>query len=270
MRAGIRVVLSLIFFIAVGFMPANDSAQSLTPCMRNVRMSRERDVFFPSRGNVQAAYTATVKQTYEVTLTDGNSEHWTIETIQARDEAGRTMRQHIEGCSLDSSAQPQLRIQTSVNDPSAKTSISWSTGPGTMALVTLMHYQSQTPPPDWKDIPRTPMAPYRPEITREDLGTRTIAGLQATGSRITQIIPAGAEGNDMPIKFINETWVDKQNQVTLMAITDDPRTGRYTWEVESLTVGPPDPALFTPPANYKVWEQQIIQTQFAAAGTSTP
>ncbi len=266
MRSGIRVFLVLPFIAAMSI--TSGPAQSLTPCMRVVRTSMERDIFFPSRPNARVAYTATVKQTYEQTLMDGNIEHWTLETIQARDEAGRTMRQHIEGCALDGSAQPQLRIQTSVSDPSAKTNTFWSTGPGTMALVTLMHQQSLTPPPDWKDIPPTPMSPYRPEITREDLGTRTIAGLQATGSRTTQIIPAGAEGNDMPIKLVNETWVDKQNHATLMTVTDDPRTGRRTWEVESLTVGPPDPALFTPPANYKVWEQNI-QTQFAS-GTATP
>ena len=266
MRSGIRVVSVVLFALTLS--EASVSAQSLTPCMRSVRMNMERDIFFPSRSNAHVAYTATVKQTYEQTLTDGNTEHWTIETIQARDEAGRTMRQHIEGCALDGNAQPQLRVQTAVNDPTAKTNAYWSTGPGTMGLVTLVHQQGQSPPPDWKDLPRTPMTPYHPEITREDLGTRTIAGMEATGSRTTQIIPAGAEGNDMPIKFVDETWVDKQNRVTLMTVTDDPRTGRHTWEVESVTVGPPDPALFTPPANYKVWEQNI-QTQ-VAAGTATP
>jgi hypothetical protein len=265
MRSAIRLVL-LTPFISAGLIATSGSAQSLTPCMRTVRIGMERDIFFP-RANAHVAYTAIVKQTYEQNFTDGNTEHWTLETIQARDEAGRTMRQHIEGCALDGSGQPQLRLQTAVNDPSAKTNAFWSTGLGTMALVTLVHQQIQTPPPDWKDIPRTPMPNYRPAVTREDLGTRTIAGIEATGSRITQIMPAGSEGNDMPIKTVSETWLDKQNHVTLMAVTEDPRTGRHTWEVESLTIGPPDRALFTPPANYKVWEQNI-QTQVAVSAAT--
>jgi hypothetical protein len=222
--------------------------------MRQVRFSMEREVFVITRGNVRPAYTATIKQTDEQTLSDGNTIHWTVEAVQARDEAGRMMRQHIEGCEVDNGGQPQLRLRTSISDPASKTDTSWSSGPGSMALATVFHQFATGAPPDWKDIPRVPSAPYRAQITREDLGTRTIAGMQATGQRMTETIPAGFDGNDTPLKVVHETWTSRENHVTLLTIDDDPRTGRHTWEVESLTVGPPDPALFTPPANYKIWD----------------
>lgn len=259
MRSAIRV-LDLVLLTSTGLFAAQAlAAQSLTPCVHQVSFSMERELFPVTRGNVRAAYTATVKQSYEETLVDGNTIHWTVESVQARDETGRTMRQFVEGCDADSGGPSPLRIRTTIFDPASKTNTSWNTGPGTMALTTIIHqpepFNGQIPP-NWKDIPRTPTTPYKPQITREDLGTRTIAGIEATGTRQTEIVPAGFYGNDLPFKIVHETWMNTQNHVTLFAIDDDPRNfGHRTWEVESLTIGPPDPSLFTPPAGYKVWDQ---------------
>ena len=255
MRSRSRVAF-LILFAAAGLTSFHAaSAQSLTPCVHQVTFSMERELFPGPRGNLRVAYTAMVKQSFEQRLSDGNTIHWTVEAVQARDETGRTMRQHIAGCDADSGGQSPLIIRTSIYDPALKTDTSWSTGPGSMALTTVIH---QPEPPGWKDIPRTPSTLYKPQVTREDLGTRTIAGMEATGMRMTEIIPAGFVGNDMPLKVMHETWTNPQNHATLLSIDDDPRTfGRRTWEVESLTVGPPDPALFTPPADYKVWDQNL-------------
>lgn len=267
MRSVIRVV-SFVLFAAASFASSDTaSAQSLSPCIRQVSVGFGREIFMTTRVNQRPAYTATVKQSFEQTLSDGNTIHYTIEAIQARDEAGRTMRQRIEGCEPDSGGQLQFRIQTTIFDPALKATTSWGTGPGTMALTYIFHQQQQPIPPDWRDIPRTPSAPSRAEVTHEDLGTRTIAGMETTGRRITEVIPAGREGNDMPIKVVRETWTNPQNHATLSDVYDDPRIGRRTWEVESLTVGPPDPALFNPPANYKVWDQNA-QTQTASTATT--
>lgn len=268
MRSGIRVV-SLVL-LAVTLLPHAASAQSLTPCVHQISFTMERELFAVPRSNIRRPYTATVKQSYEQRLFDGNVIHWTVEAVQARDETGRTMRQYIEGCDADSGAQSPLRIRTSIYDPASKTDTSWSTGPGTMALTTIIHrpepFSAQIPP-GWKDIPRTASTTYRPEITHEDLGTRTIAGMEATGTRQTQIFPAGYYGNDVSLKIVFEIWTNPQNHATLLAIDDDPRSfGHRTWEVESLTLGPPDPALFTPPANYKVWEQNPQTQATAEAG----
>jgi hypothetical protein len=258
MRSAVRVVLAApILAILVA---TSSTAQSLTPCVHQIIFTTEREIFAVTRGNVRPAYTATVKQTYEQKLADGNTIHWTIEAIQARDEAGRTMRQHVQGCDADAGGSP-LRIQTSVYDPASKSTINWITGPGSRALTTIFHQPeplaAPQAPPDAKDFPLTPSTQYKPQLTREDLGTSTIAGMEATGTRVTEIIPAGFLGNDMPLKAVHETWMDSKSHTILMAIDDDPRNfgGRRTWEVESLTIGPPDPSLFAPPANYKVWDQ---------------
>jgi len=251
MRSAIRVVLATPL-LAATLLAAHSSAQSLTPCARSVFFSVEPEVLSASK----SAYTALVTKTFELRLYDGNTIHWTIQDTQARDEGGRLMRQHIEGCNIDSNGQPQLRIRTSIFDPAAKTDTSWSTGPGSMALATIMHSHIIAPP-NMGEIARTPHPrDPRPETTIEDLGTRTIAGLEATGRRRTEVIPAGLDGNDLPLKSMSETWTSVKDHIVLMMTTDSPRMGHYSWEVTNLTLGPPDPALFTPPANYKVWDNE--------------
>ena len=153
MRSGIRVVILVLLTVASLFAACPLPAQTLTPCIRQVRFNMEREIFFSSRANPRPTYTATVKQTFEQTLMDGNTISWTVEAVQARDEAGRTMRQHVEGCEADNGGQPQLRIQTTVFDPAAKTYTNWTTGPGTSALTSINHQPNPMVPPDWKDIP---------------------------------------------------------------------------------------------------------------------
>ena len=51
------------------------------------------------------------------------------------------------------------------------------------------------------------------KTTREDLGQQTIEGVSATGTRTTTEIPAGAIGNEQPIKIVSEQWFSPELQV---------------------------------------------------------
>ena len=55
-----------------------------------------------------------------------------------------------------------------------------------------------------------------PQIVKEDLGTQTINGLAATGTRTTRTIPAGAIGNAQPIQTVREVWVSSDLKVPIM------------------------------------------------------
>ena len=83
MRSGIRVV-NLALLVSTGLLAMRAlPAQSLSPCVRQVRLSVERDIFMPTtRSNVRPAYTATVKQTFEQPLSDGNTIRWTVEAVE--------------------------------------------------------------------------------------------------------------------------------------------------------------------------------------------
>jgi hypothetical protein len=94
-----------------------------------------------------------------------------------------------------------------------------------------------------------------PQWQTEQLGTREFQRLSATGTRRTQTIPAGEEGNALPLVMVNEFWISRDLNVTMMSIHDDPRRGRTTAEIEELHQGDPDPAIFFPPEGYIVKDQ---------------
>ena len=66
------------------------------------------------------------------------------------------------------------------------------------------------------------------EVTREDLGQRTIEGLAATGTRTTTVIPVGTIGNELPIRVVSEQWYSPDLQLLVMSKFSDPRSGETT------------------------------------------
>ena len=90
-----------------------------------------------------------------------------------------------------------------------------------------------------------------------------VAGIEARGSRQTRTIPPGEEGNELPLIVTNETWASRELGVTLVQITDNPRYGRNTFQVEELSRTEPDAAVFAPPAGYKI-EARALPSVMAA------
>jgi len=97
-------------------------------------------------------------------------------------------------------------------------------------------------------------APGNANIQTENLGTQTINGLLATGTRVTRTIPAGADGNAQPIQTIRETWVSEELKGTgpVMVKTSDPRYGTTVTQLTNIVRAEPDPGLFQAPAGYSV------------------
>ncbi len=86
----------------------------------------------------------------------------------------------------------------------------------------------------------------------EQLGNKTINGLQAEGTRVTRTIPAGEIGNDKAIEVISERWVSTDLQIPLMVTHNDPMMGVVTTTVTNITRAEPDASLFVVPSDYKV------------------
>jgi hypothetical protein len=232
------------------------SAQSSATCTVGV------NAYFGSNtlNKTGIPYSAIVKSTFEQTLPDGNSIRGVTRARQARDSSGRTLHEMVTGCVRGEDGQPHERLQVNVDDPVNKTHMFWQVDDMAPKIVRL---SSNNPPP------RTPLAPQelearrkasqmqqppRSEFHQEDLGTRTINGLMAKGSRTVRIIPAGEEGNQQPLEVVDEVWGSRDMALDLVRIHDDPRLGKSTMEYEELNLGEPDPAMFAPPAGYKVEE----------------
>jgi hypothetical protein len=54
-------------------------------------------------------------------------------------------------------------------------------------------------------------------VKREDLGTQTTEGVEATGTRTTTTIAAGEIGNERPIEIVTERWYSNALQTTVMS-----------------------------------------------------
>lgn len=91
-------------------------------------------------------------------------------------------------------------------------------------------------------------------VRKEDLGTKTIEGVSARGTRMTMTIPAGEAGNERAIEAVTESWFSEELKATVLNIHTDPRMGTVTTRLANVRMGEPGKSLFEPPADYKVEE----------------
>ena len=179
---------------------------------------------------------------------------------------------------------------TTVTDPVAYTTTMWSTGTkvattfhmpenpripapsgvpslgsgsGVMSsVVTSSNVVMTTAGVSGAVIDSSPLDPnLRPSRQTEKLGSKTIAGVYAEGTRVTTTYPVGSLGNDRPIVNVRETWTSPDLRLVVLSTDEDPRTGKQTTEVINLDHGEPDPALFQVPEGYTIRDQPPDQTK---------
>ncbi len=95
---------------------------------------------------------------------------------------------------------------------------------------------------------------------RESLGAKVMEGIQASGTRVTVVIPAGDVGNKLPLEIVDETWFSPDLQMNLMTTHRDPRSGETTYKLTNLSRGEPAPDLFAVPAGYALKSAKPART----------
>lgn len=110
-----------------------------------------------------------------------------------------------------------------------------------------------TGPPLSQSVPST--SPPAPKPVVERLEPQEMEGILATGSRITETIPPGAEGNDRALTIVREVWFSSDMGITLLEKKSDPRSEDVEKRMRNLEQTEPDPALFQVPANYTIKDQ---------------
>jgi hypothetical protein len=97
-----------------------------------------------------------------------------------------------------------------------------------------------------------PAAPIPPDVrsTEEQLGTRQIEGVKATGRRTTAVIPIDRVGNDRPITITDERWESPELRLLVYSRFSDPRTGVVEYKLTGITRSEPRADLFTVPADF--------------------
>ena len=98
-------------------------------------------------------------------------------------------------------------------------------------------------------------AATRPDRSRESLGTQTIEGVLAEGTRTTTTFPEGSMGNDRPITTVTEIWMSPDLKTMVLSKSSDPRYGDSTTKLTNIVTAEPDPALFQVPAEYPIVDE---------------
>ena len=89
-------------------------------------------------------------------------------------------------------------------------------------------------------------------LLREELGFRSVNGLDLVGTRESQPLGLTATGSDRPLAVVKEFWFSKQLGLNVITRRDDPRSGIEAFTVTDIHLSEPDRALFTLPADSKV------------------
>jgi hypothetical protein len=202
-------------------------------------------------------YTAAYKTTRIQTLANGTTITREDTETRARDSQGRQMNTSTVWLSKQKSV-----TNVSVIDPVAHTFTHWNSQ-GNRATVAPMP-GSHTRGCVTRSTEPKPLATrtQREKPVVEDLGTESIQGIEAHGTRTTTTIPAGEIGNDVPLDSTFERWVAVNAELgglTVREIIDEPRSGKSTKELTSFTQGDPDPALFQPPAGYEILAEEVVK-----------
>ena len=217
-------------------------------------------------GNRQP-YTATFTQKQVQVLANGTTITHESTTRMARDSSGRTYNEVHNPLPAGQDGQPRETVSYHVFDPVARTTMMWNSGSKEAHVVHMPEPQTiaarPAPPvpgasstvrlPD--TVPQPRVGRTQPDVQREDLGTKNIAGVNAKGTRITRVIPAGREGNDQPITITEEMWRSPEYGLSLMSVREDPRYGTTTREATEFQAGEPDAGLFRVPEGYTVRDE---------------
>jgi hypothetical protein len=199
-----------------------------------------------------APFTATFSTTSAQSLADGNQIQRTTSGSLDRDSQGRTRRDltlpALGPLAASGQSAPHFVFINDavagmqyILDPDRKIAreMKWR-GPGKRGQGAPPNGQSGPPPGNQSNV------------TTVSLGTQTIGGVQAEGTRITRTIPAGAIGNANPIVITTERWYSSDLQTVVMTKTDDPRMGQTVFQLTNIQRQEPDASLFQVPSDYTV------------------
>lgn len=194
-----------------------------------------------------APFTASFSTQTTETLTDGNKIQRSTTGTVARDTAGRTRQDMtlaaIGPWAASGKTPPQVSF---IKDPVAGTDYVLEANTKTARKMAAHNHGPNA------DRVSAMTARVQKNATTESLGTQTIGGVSAQGTRTTITIPAGDMGNEKPIVIVKESWYSPELQITVMTKRTDPRMGETVFQLTSIQKQEPAATLFQVPSDYTV------------------
>jgi len=193
--------------------------------------------------------TAEIVVTREMTLADGNHIRNDSQSKVYRDNEGRVRREM--GVDLATPLTGKIKHKLIViTDPVAGTRYVLNPDNKTARQVPMRGGPNHGDKTRGEHMGTGPEG--APGITKEQLGTKSINGIQAEGVRVTRTIAAGEMGNEKPISVVTERWYSSDLQIAVLTVHTDPMMGTVTAKLVNVTQGTPDASLFQLPSDYAV------------------
>ncbi len=213
-------------------------------------------------------FTATLSTQTTQTLADGNRIQRTITGTIARDSQGRTRRDMtlpaIGSWTTSNQAAPHVIF---INDTVDGTQYILDPNHKIAHQVRLFIRGRQAMRENQAGAP--PQGQHG-NVTTTDLGTRTINGVEAEGTRYTRTIPAGQIGNEKAIAITTERWYSPDLQMVVMTKRTDPIRGDSIRQLTDIQRGEPDRTLFQVPADYTLQKGRVARMIIGRAPQTPP
>jgi hypothetical protein len=197
-----------------------------------------------------APFSATFSTQTTQALSDGNQIQRSTTGTLARDNQGRTRRDmtlpSIGPWAASGKTPPHVVF---INDPVASTN--YILEPETK-IARKMERSSHGGHRPGGPPPGSGGAGNNQNIVATSLGTQTVNGVQAEGTRYTRTIPAGAIGNQKPIVITTERWFSADLRTVVLTKRSDPRMGETVTQLTNIQRSEPDATLFRVPSDYTV------------------
>lgn len=225
-------------------------------------------VIYGSSCITEKPYSTLIVTTRVQTLADGTHVTVVSKVFKARDSQGRTVEESYRPEHGNSDQSAPVPFFIAIQDGVSGHLIHISPQSKRASIST--YFTCVAPHADVKRIPpqiqrpltggessrsQIPATESRPLFQVEGLGGDTIYGIFAEGTRTTQIVPAGTQGNDRDITTVTEHWFSPDLMIDVRTIVSDPRIGEITTEIRDLNRDEPAPELFQIPAGYKITHQ---------------
>ena len=177
----------------------------------------------PGKVVAGAPYSGTTLIETTQTLADGTTINRKIQATVFRDSQGRVRRETSLPAIGPLAASGQSKTFVLIHDPVAGTA--YELRPDQKTVVQLPARAGGKKNPNAlqdKFEARMQEEIANGTLKKEDLGTQTINGISAQGTRYTRTIPAGQIGNDKPITIVNERWYSTDLQIVVKSTRNDP------------------------------------------------
>lgn len=235
--------------------PQDDTPGELRLNMKKDKEHAEMALIIDSGGRTvkDKPYSAVAVTETTQTLADGNRIVHQWQNKYYRDTSGRTRREQTLGALQSATSGKTPETKVFIYDPVAKTHYVLDPGSKTAHKLIYSTLPLALTIPDtqrFSQVAQMPPLDEPRDIATEDLGQRTIEGLNCTGKRTTFTIHAGTIGNERPIVITLENWYSKDIEAMVESTTNDPRSGETHYTLQNVTRNEQPISLFEPSSDY--------------------